>query len=229
MQEKLSEITHTPRARTNARLTVLDIKGKHSLPLHLPLHIPLPVPSVFPASLELVLLAPFLILAEKLYSHSAFAVKINKTNSPTPPPPPVPLQHLLLLLLVVPSFNWHSLWEPESLCSCCCLPGTGVCWLFCLLFWLCRGRGGGWGQGQELRGHLATCSANSSRFFNFVDCLPRYSLFVVMMKTRTGRRSKRDRARECERERERKWVRACCNLNKRISRRIRTKQSWDTL
>lgn len=63
---------------------------------------------------------------------------------------------------------------------------------------------GGWEQGQELRGHLATCSANSSRFFNFVDCLPRYSLFVVMMKTRTGRRSKSEREREKERERERK-------------------------
>lgn len=64
-----------------------------------------------------------LILAEKLYSHLAFAVKINKTNSATPAPaaPPSPFAS--------PSPSPSSTGTSgESLCSF----STGVCWLFCL-------------------------------------------------------------------------------------------------
>lgn len=110
-----------------------------------------------------------LILAEKLYSHLAFAVKINKTNSPTPTPTPSssgsPSPSPFPSQSPSPSSTATS---GESLCSF----STGVCWLFCLfLFWLCWGsrsrRRGEQEVEQEKRSwHLATCSANSSRFFN---------------------------------------------------------------
>lgn len=68
-----------------------------------------------------------LILAEKLYSHLAFAVKINKTNSVTPSPSdsPSPFSSPSPPSAPSPSSTGTS---GKSLCSF----STGVCWLFCL-------------------------------------------------------------------------------------------------